>query len=266
MKFSIIIGTYNDDLRLRNTLYGWAGQPFKDFEVVVVNDGGDTLGNLDPTKDLVESFSKYMRVKYLYYGTPKNGKQIFQPAATRNAGIKAASGYYCVISDCDVIPSVGLLTTLDKVCNEKRLVVGVRSHIAKDKIESITIANFTDLDGLAYTQDFRLKAPIRDKFLSFKDSHSPETWPLVWSCIIATPLYIVKEIGGFDERFKSWGGEDEDFGERLIRGKGLGFYSCTEAQMYHQDHPPRCPAKYQALDHLAEIRRNWTIVRNGGPL
>ena len=44
---SVIIPTYNDPIRLNLALYGWSQQTRTDFEVIVVNDGGDSDGSTE---------------------------------------------------------------------------------------------------------------------------------------------------------------------------------------------------------------------------
>lgn len=40
--------------------------------------------------------------------------------------------------------------------------------------------------------------------------------PLSWSCCIAVPRAAWERVGGFDERFRGWGGEDRAFAEALV--------------------------------------------------
>jgi GT2 family glycosyltransferase len=265
VKASVVITSYNDDKRLRLTLWGWAGQSVKDFELNVVDDGGDTPGE---TQRLVLSFARYMKVSYSYLQPSKKamGGQIFRLSAARNLGIRRSSGETLVISDGDTIPAPNVVSVMLGSARPDRVLIGIRKRLPMHAVNTVTPAHLTRLETLVYQDDERLTNPqLRALFLSLRDSRV-DGWGLCWGCLFAAPLGTVKALGGFDERFQSWGGEDEDMAERLARGKGLGFHAVPEAVVYHLDHPSRDPAPYTAATRLEEIRKNWTAVRNGGAM
>lgn len=85
---SVIIPTFNYGQFIATTIESVLGQTYKDFEIIVVDDGSS-----DNTEQLIKK--KYGRnVKYLYQenrGAP----------AARNRGIKKAQGKYLVFLDAD---------------------------------------------------------------------------------------------------------------------------------------------------------------------
>ena len=95
-------------------------------------------------------------------------------------------------------------------------------------------------------------------------------WPwacgLCWGSLLAGPRCKFQALGGFDERFVRWGGEDPDMGERLVRGAGCRLYALPEAFVYHLDHLPRDPNPDIGHETLAQVRRHFTPIRNGGPM
>lgn len=266
MKASVVITSFNDDHRLGLTLWGWAGQTDRRFELTVVNDGGN-----EPVKtlDLVSGFRKYMDVRYCYLGPSKRelGEQVFRLSQARNVGIRESSGDLLVISDCDTIPAPDLIATLIGKARDDRILIGIRKRIGMNHVEALTRDDLFQLPTLVYRDDDRLVNPAFARvFLSLKDTAPYGSWALCWGCIFAAPLRKVKEIGGFDERFVGWGAEDEDLAERLVRGTGCRLLALPEAVVYHLDHPPRDPHPYKADRILAEIRANYTHVRNNGPI
>lgn len=88
--FSIIIPTYNNARRLENALESVRNQIFRDFEVIVCDDG-----STDNTKDLIFSFSGKLDINYIRQDNWGG------PARPRNNGIKAARGEYIAFLDSD---------------------------------------------------------------------------------------------------------------------------------------------------------------------
>lgn len=262
-KFSVVITVYHDLVRLENTLKGWANQTNKDFEVIVVNDGGDDFLDL---YGIVPKILRAANISNFVDGTtlkPKNGKQVFRLAQARNVGLRESSGQYCIISDCDTIPHPTVVETFNKYVRDDRVLIGVRKRIPINLVPKIPETK--DLETLVGSIDERLSNKITSVlFNRLKDR--ADGWDLCWGCLFCAPLNKMKELGGFDEKFVGWGAEDTDMAERLVRGVGCLTYSLPEAFVYHQDHLPRDPFPYKADKVLAEIRANWTAVRNGGPI
>lgn len=95
--FSIIIPVYNRPDELDELLDSLSEQFFKDFEVIVVEDGSQF-----PSKSIVENYSKYFNVKYFY-------KENTGPGPSRNFGAERSSGEYLIFLDSDcVLPPVYL--------------------------------------------------------------------------------------------------------------------------------------------------------------
>lgn len=86
---SVIIPAYNRANLIGRSIDSVLNQAFKDFEVIVVDDG-----SIDNTKSVVESFND-SRIKYI-----KNKRNI-GAAVTRNIGIKNAKGKYIAFQDSD---------------------------------------------------------------------------------------------------------------------------------------------------------------------
>jgi len=88
---SVIISTYNRANYLENTIKSILCQTFRDFEVLVCDDGSD-----DNTEELVRSLIKHdSRVRYFNCG--HNGR----PAIPRNVGIQNAKGEWLAFDDDD---------------------------------------------------------------------------------------------------------------------------------------------------------------------
>lgn len=86
--FSIIIPTYNRTGLIEKTIRSVLNQTFKDFEVIIVDDG-----STDDTKEIINSINDD-RINYYYI---ENSER----AAARNYGIKKAKGKYITFLDSD---------------------------------------------------------------------------------------------------------------------------------------------------------------------
>ena len=87
-KVSIIIPTYNYRKYVRNAINSVLEQSFRDFEIIVVDDG-----STDDTKDIIQE--RYAPEVRYYYQENKG------PGAARNLGLKYTRGEYIVFLDAD---------------------------------------------------------------------------------------------------------------------------------------------------------------------
>jgi glycosyltransferase involved in cell wall biosynthesis len=88
--FSIIIPTYNRALFLKIAVESVLQQSFKDFELIIVDDG-----STDSTRKIIEEYmGQSTKIKYGY-------QQNMGPAAARNRGLKEARGDYICFLDSD---------------------------------------------------------------------------------------------------------------------------------------------------------------------
>lgn len=84
---SVVIPTYNSAQFLGEALQSVSDQTFKDYEIIVVDDG-----STDHTKQIIDKYNG--KIRYIFQ---ENGG----PAKARNSGIKASSGKYIAFLDAD---------------------------------------------------------------------------------------------------------------------------------------------------------------------
>jgi glycosyltransferase involved in cell wall biosynthesis len=95
---SVVIATYNRAHFLTHTLESIFGQRFKDYEVIVVDDG-----STDETRKLVEGYGD--RIRY-FYQTNRG------PSAARNLGVVNAHAPWIAIQDSDDLTTANHLEVL----------------------------------------------------------------------------------------------------------------------------------------------------------
>ncbi|MHA1380619.1 MAG: glycosyltransferase family 2 protein [Candidatus Helarchaeota archaeon] len=90
-KVSVIIPTYNRAHLLPRAIKSVLNQTFKDFELIIIDDG-----SIDETEEVVKKFQKEdERIKYIKHNTNMGG------GAARNTGIKVSRGEYIAFQDSD---------------------------------------------------------------------------------------------------------------------------------------------------------------------
>lgn len=85
---SVIVPTYNYSRYIGRTLSSVLAQTYKDFEVIIVDDG-----STDKTKEVVETFQD-ARIRYFFQ---KNQGA----CVARNRGVREAKGEYFLFEDAD---------------------------------------------------------------------------------------------------------------------------------------------------------------------
>lgn len=124
-KVSIVIPTYNRSRFVCEAIESVLNQSFKDFEIIVVDDG-----STDNTKEALKKYSNH--ISYIYQDN--RGRSL-----ARSAGIKAAKGDYIAFLDDDDIwlpgklekqvdffntfADIGLVHTFTEVINEQGLLL-----------------------------------------------------------------------------------------------------------------------------------------------
>jgi glycosyltransferase involved in cell wall biosynthesis len=108
MDFSVIICTYNSAHMLGDALESVAAQKFRDFEVIVIDDG-----STDDTARVTEEFvSRLPNLRY--YPLPHR-----EQVASRNIGLDHASGKYIAFLDADDLWSPNYLARMVRVFSER---------------------------------------------------------------------------------------------------------------------------------------------------
>ena len=106
MKYSIIVPVYNRPDEVDELLESLTQQAFKDFEVIIVEDG-----SIKPCKDVCD---KYASILDLHYYAKENSG----PGQSRNYGVERAQGEYVIILDSDVVLPNGYLQAVDNGINQ----------------------------------------------------------------------------------------------------------------------------------------------------
>lgn len=103
MKYSFIVPVYNTEKYLKKCLDSLVNQTYKDFEIIVVNDGSTD-----------ESYKIISRYKNKYKNISVINQENEGLSMARNRGVQKSSGKYIIFVDSDDYVSDKLLENIDK--------------------------------------------------------------------------------------------------------------------------------------------------------
>lgn len=235
MRVSVVVTTYNHPEWLEKVLWGFEAQGFREFELLVADDGSD-----DRTREVIARVGAAVRYPIRHVWHPHEG---FRKCTILNAAIAASAGEYLFFTDGDCIPRPDLLAVHVRHAERGRflsggylkLPMGTSQAITKDDILAgrATHARWLRAHGTPWSRRLQRLAwgpalsalldrltPTRPSF----NGHNASAW-----------RDDLVRVNGFDERLE-WGGLDRELGERLenagVRGKQLRH----RALVVHLDH------------------------------
>ncbi|WP_168797504.1 glycosyltransferase family 2 protein [Neolewinella litorea] len=173
-------------------------------------------------------------------------------AATRNLAASRAQGDLLAFLDVDCIPDPDYLCHLQQAVDRTHgLVMGDVRYLPPDAASGHW--SFADLDRKAQAHPRRPAIPDGKDLMTLP-------YPLFWSLAFGLRASDFARLGGFDEGYVGYGGEDTDFAfnARLTR---LPLYACT-ARAYHQHHPVYSPPYNHLTDIVSNAQRfhaKWKI-------
>lgn len=175
------------------------------------------------------------------------GEHGLRLAAGRNAGAREASragdaSELLVFLDADCIPGPELLARYEAAAAARpdALLAGPVTYLPPGAAVS------TPEDLREATAPHPARPVPADGALLDGDRYE-----LFWSLSFATTRETWDRLGGFDEGYEGYGGEDTDFALRA-RDAGLPLVWVGGAHAYHQHHPTSSPP----VQHLDDILRN----------
>jgi GT2 family glycosyltransferase len=198
---TVVVAHYAQPRQLAATWAALCAQTLPPAEVVIADDGSPDLPRTP--RPPTPAGGPPVRV----VTQPDRG---FRAAAARNLGVRHSDREVLVFLDADTVPEPGFLDALTRrvaVCPDV-LAVGRRRH--------------ADLSGLAPGADPctlpELPEPawLREGYAGSRDLLDADgrSFRYVISAVLACRRSLFDDLGGFDERFVGYGGEDWDLAYR----------------------------------------------------
>ena len=252
MRLSVIVTTYNQPAWLEKVLWGFSAQTFRDFEVLIADDGSDQV-----TRDTIDRLRRTLSYPVHHIWHEHRG---FRKCEILNRAIIASAGDYLFFTDGDCIPRRDLLAVHHAQARRKRFLSGgylklpleISQWITREDIVAGRATDYRWLRKHGVPRSRRLArlwlGPLTAGILDRLTPTGP-TWNGHNASAWRDDLF---RANGFDERME-WGGLDRELGERLenagIRGKQIRH----RAIVVHLDHP-RGYKKHEAIARNREIR------------
>lgn len=227
--FTVGLATYNQLEQLKLVVEALGRQTFKDFELIVCDDGSS-----DGTAEWAETQD------FEYIWQEDDG---FRLAKSKNNGIKKAKGLYFLSLEADVIPHFRLLEEYKIWARPDTIMLGVRHDILQLPDE----LDFDKLDSMIVSKDFRGNTL---RMVSKVD----RPWRLCSGCNFVMPTDKLQEIGGWDENYRGYGIDDWDVCLRLVSA-GCKIMAVPGAYGYHLRHEQRelPPENYKRFEKLERL-------------
>ena len=205
MKYSFVIPVYNRPDEVDELLESLTRQDYKDFEVVVVEDGSAV-----PCAEVVDRYATRLDVHY--FSKPNSG-----PGQTRNYGVEHSRGEYVLILDSDVVLPEGYLSAVEAELSAHPCDAFGGPDRAHESFTPMQKAINYAMTSFFTTGGIRGGKKKMDKF-----------YPRSFNMGVRRSTYLA--LGGFSKmRF----GEDIAFSTRIFKGG----YACRlfpEAWVWHK--------------------------------
>ncbi len=260
--FSIIIPLYNKAPYIQKALQSVYNQKYKDFEVIVVNDGSK-----DNSADEVQ--------KFIEENSPQNLQLVNQEnqgvSLARNNGVKLAKYPYICFLDADDWWEDTFLLELKKLIEEFPQAGIYGTSYFKVKNGQNISANIGVKDG------------FEKGIINYYKVYSNTLWMPLTSISVAIPKKVYDEIGGFKPELKL--GEDFDLWVRIalkypvaflnkplayynqdvaIENRGVVFYKIYPPKthfIFNLDYLEKQEKEKPDLKHLLDLLRVYTLLR-----
>lgn len=205
MLFSVIIPVYNRPDELRELLESLTHQSFKDFEVLVIDDGSE-LRSQQAAADYSD------RLDLHYYYKPNSGQGF-----SRNFGFAKATGEYLVVFDSDCLVPKEYFSLVKEYLDKNRVDIWGGPDRAHSSFSSVQKAISFSMTSAVSTGGLRGSKRKEESF-----------HPRSFNMGISRKVY--KQTGGY--RITRMG-EDIEFTIRILK---MGFRSAyiDEAFVYHK--------------------------------
>lgn len=215
-----ILTTHNSPRALEFVLHGLARQDFRDFAILLADDG-----SREEHVAAIHALRRELQPRFMHPIThlwqPHRG--YYGKAAIVNQAIVHAQTEYLILADGDVVPRHDWVRTHLELRRPNCFLAGGDFRLGEAATKSLTLA---DVDtGKAFDAKFltAIGQPKTKKLIKL----TPRGWfthaldgvnvsPARWSGSNASCWReLLLKVNGFDESFKSWGKDDTELGTRL---------------------------------------------------
>ena len=250
---AIIISTYNQPEWLRKVLIGYEEQSFKNFEIIIADDGSTT-----ETEAVVKQFKEVSTLTISHIWQEDKG---FRKTKILNKALQKTQAPYVIFTDGDCIPRADFVATHIKLKKVKHFLSGGYFKLSKNI--SVAISDDDIRTQRCFDKVWLLNKGLKNNFKTnkltasgfkerFLNRITPTKATFDGMNVSVWKNDIIK-VNGFDERME-YGGEDRELGERLMNRGIKPIQIRYSAICLHLDHE-RSYANETALKKNKTIRK-----------
>jgi len=222
MKISVVISTYNRPHYLVRVIEGYVNQTFKDFEIVVADDG-----STEETASVVEEAAHRSDIPVLHVWHPDEG---FRPAKIRNRAVSRSSGDYIIFTDDDCIPDPRFVVDHYRYSEEGFFLQGHRVLIGEGASGDFGFMSAAPSNLFVLLLRGEVKNFLNSVRLPYPWIRKGHSLRGIRSCNLSLFRKDFFAVNGFNEDFEGWGKEDSELAARLykfgIKRKDIKFSAC----------------------------------------
>lgn len=218
---SVIVTTYNKERELELVLEGLRHQNFRDFEIIVADDGSG-----EATKAVIEDARERTDIPIVHSWQEDKG---FRAARSRNLAIAKARAPIVAMIDGDCIPLPDFLEDQLATLKPSTYLAGERYFLSEEEAATLDPKDIRQgskdfLEALVPEREVKRVGSIRFKNRFYR-AFRIKVRPKVMTCNFIATKADLERINGLDERYVGWGHEDTDLGRRL---RHIGVKSANE--------------------------------------
>jgi len=215
MRVAVILSSYNSPERLEKALCGYSIQHHDDFELLVADDG-----STDETRQIVERAAERLDLNIRHVWHEDDG---FRKCTILNKAVAETDADYLIFSDGDCVPRADFVAAHVALARPGRYLSGGCFRLSQEATRSLTCEQI--LAGRAADLSFLNAHLPRMRLKKYRLAVDARTARLLDVLTTTRPTWNGHnsscwrrdglKVNGFDERMR-YGGEDREFGERLV--------------------------------------------------
>ena len=234
LKISVILIVFNRSDLMKKALLSLNNQSILPDEVIVTDDGSK-----ENILEVLKALAPKLKYKIKYVRQENDG---FRAAKARNNGARIAENEYIIFFDQDILSTKNYLKTFVDNADKSKFIVSYPVRLTKEQ-SLLLNDNIIDLSNdnpiIKPSQRLKIKKQyLKDNYSYFlKKIRYSKKGPKLRSGVFAIHRENFIKVNGFDEKYKGWGNEDDDLGNRLYAADIIGynpFWSEFPIHMFHE--------------------------------
>lgn len=263
MKVSVIFSTYNSTEWLKKVLWGYETQTYKDFEIIIADDGSG-----DETRKLIDGFKENSSLDIIHVWQEDEG---FQKSRILNKAIVASTTDYLIFTDGDCIPRNDFVKVHVNKAKKDYFLSGGYFKLPLDTSHAISQTDIINQN--AFDVNWLYAHGLKRTYKTMKLTSHGTKAELLNFITPATATWNghnssgwkddLVAVNGFNEDMK-YGGQDRELGERLMNKGIKGIQIRYSAICIHLDHGRGYKTKESIQFNLnvrketKDLKKTWT--------